>query len=51
MVAKLKEAGVPANLIVKKDYRHGWITILKDTETLTDWFDRYLKMESRRAAE
>jgi acetyl esterase/lipase len=43
MVAKLKESGVPANLIVKKDCGHGWITILKDTETLADWFDRYLK--------
>lgn len=45
MVAKLKEAGVPANLIIKKDCRHGWITILKDTETLADWFDRYLSKE------
>src|SRR5262249_6600037 len=32
MVAKLKEAGVPAKLIVKKGCGHGWITILKDTE-------------------
>jgi dipeptidyl aminopeptidase/acylaminoacyl peptidase len=51
MVAKLKETGVPAKLIVKKDNGHGWITILKDTETLADWFDRYLKKEPRRAAE
>jgi acetyl esterase/lipase len=51
MVAKLKEAGVPANLIVKKDCGHGWFTILKDTETLADWFDRYLKNEPRKAAE
>ena len=43
MVARLKEAGVPAKLIVKKDCGHGWITILKDTETLGDWFDQYLK--------
>jgi acetyl esterase/lipase len=51
MVAKLKEAGVPAELIVKKDCRHGWFTILKDTETLADWFDRYLKNDSQKAAE
>jgi acetyl esterase/lipase len=51
MVAKLKEAGVPANLIVKKGCGHFWITILKDTETLADWFDRYLKNEQQRAAE
>ena len=51
MVARLKEAGVPANLIVKKGCGHMWITILKDTETLADWFDRYLKTEQRRAAE
>ncbi|MGH7226930.1 MAG: alpha/beta fold hydrolase [Gemmataceae bacterium] len=51
MVAKLKEVGVPANLIVKKGCGHFWITILKDTETLADWFDRYLKNEQRRAAE
>jgi acetyl esterase/lipase len=51
MVAKLKEAGVPAELIVKKDCRHGWLTILKDTETLADWFDRYLKNEPQKAAE
>jgi acetyl esterase/lipase len=51
MVAKLKESGVPANLIVKKGCGHFWITILKDTETLADWFDQYLKKELRRASE
>jgi acetyl esterase/lipase len=51
MVAKLKECGVPAHLIVKKDCRHGWLTILKDTETLADWFDRYLNNDKRQAAE
>jgi acetyl esterase/lipase len=43
MVAKLKEAGVPAKLIVKKDCDHGWITMVKDTQTFADWFDQYLK--------
>jgi dipeptidyl aminopeptidase/acylaminoacyl peptidase len=51
MVDKLKAAGVPANLIVKKDCGHGWLTILKDTETLAEWFDRYLKNEPQKAAE
>jgi acetyl esterase/lipase len=43
MVARLKEAGVPAKLIVKRGCGHFWITILKDTETFADWFDEYLK--------
>jgi acetyl esterase/lipase len=47
MCAKLKEAKVPAKLIVKKDCGHGWFTILKDTETLADWFDEYLKEKPR----
>ncbi len=51
MIAKLKESGVPAKLIVKKDCGHGWFTILRDTETLADWFDRYLKNEQRKVAE
>ncbi len=51
MVAKLKEVGVPANLIVKKDCRHGWLTMIKDMESFDDWFDRYLKNEPRKAAE
>jgi acetyl esterase/lipase len=51
MVAKLKATGVPAELIIKKDCKHGWITILKDTETFADWFDRYLKNEPQKAAE
>jgi acetyl esterase/lipase len=48
MVAKLKGARVPVKLIVKEGCGHGWITILKDTETLADWFDEYLK-EKRKA--
>jgi acetyl esterase/lipase len=51
MVARLKAVGVPAELIVKKDCGHGWLTILKDTETLVDWFDRYLKNEQQKAAD
>jgi acetyl esterase/lipase len=43
IVAKLKEAGVPAKLVVKKDASHGWAEIDKDVPTFVDWFDKYLK--------
>jgi acetyl esterase/lipase len=42
MLAKLKEAKVPAELIVKKDAVHGWPTILEDVKSFGDWFDKYL---------
>ncbi len=42
LVAKLKEVGVPAELVVKKGAGHGW-DIGKDMTTIADWFDRYLK--------
>jgi acetyl esterase/lipase len=47
IVAKLKEVGVPAKLIVKKGCGHGWITIIKDTDTCADWFDQYLKEKTK----
>ncbi|HWG47238.1 MAG TPA: SMP-30/gluconolactonase/LRE family protein [Gemmataceae bacterium] len=43
MVAKLKQAGVPAELIVKKGAGHGWGGIGKDMITIVDWFDKYLQ--------
>lgn len=43
MVAKLKEAGVPAELIVKHGAGHGWATMPLDIKTIADWFDKYLK--------
>jgi acetyl esterase/lipase len=43
MVARLKEAGVPAELVVKKGGEHGWPTILLDLETCADWFDKHLR--------
>jgi acetyl esterase/lipase len=42
MIAKLKEAGVTTELIVKKDAAHGWRGMDKDLETFADWFDKYL---------
>lgn len=43
MIAKLKEVGVPAELVVKPGAAHGWKDIQNDLKTFTDWFDRYLK--------
>lgn len=43
IIKKLKEAGVPAELVVKKDAAHGWPEIGKDIKVLADWFDKHLK--------
>jgi acetyl esterase/lipase len=43
MIAKLKEAGVPCELVVNKGGGHGWKGIDKDIPTLANWFDKYLK--------
>jgi acetyl esterase/lipase/rhodanese-related sulfurtransferase len=43
MVAKLKEAGVPAELVVKPGAAHGWANMAKDVERFADWFDTHLK--------
>ena len=42
MVDKLKEAGVNAELIVKKGGSHGWLGITSDVDKFADWFDRHL---------
>jgi acetyl esterase/lipase len=42
MLAKLREAGVTADLIVKKGSGHGWATMLLDFETCAEWFDKQL---------
>jgi acetyl esterase/lipase len=43
IIAKLKEAGVPAELVVKAGAGHGWMGMDKDMPTLANWFDKYLK--------
>ena len=43
MIARLKEKGVPCELVVKKGAGHGWPGIDKDVKPLADWFDKYLK--------
>jgi acetyl esterase/lipase len=42
IVAKFKEVGVPAELVVKKGAGHGWLTMVTDVSTCADWFDKYL---------
>ncbi len=42
LVTKLKEAGVPAELVVKKGAKHGWAGMEKDIAAMADWFDKYL---------
>jgi dipeptidyl aminopeptidase/acylaminoacyl peptidase len=41
-VAKLKEAGVEAKLVVKKGGAHGWPGLVKDVDLFVEWFDRHL---------
>jgi acetyl esterase/lipase len=41
-IEKLKGAGVPAELVVKKGAAHGWPDMGKDMVTIADWFDKYL---------
>jgi dipeptidyl aminopeptidase/acylaminoacyl peptidase len=40
--ARLKEAGVPVKLVVKKDKGHGGLWMLNDLPTVADWFDEQL---------
>jgi acetyl esterase/lipase len=42
IMAKFKEAGVPAELVVKKGAGHGWATLPLDMSTIADWFDKYI---------
>jgi len=42
IMKKFKEAGVPAELKIKKGAGHGWLTLPLDLPVLADWFDKYL---------
>jgi acetyl esterase/lipase len=42
IITKLKEANVPAELVVKKGAGHGWDGMDKDAMAFGDWFDKYL---------
>jgi len=49
MLAALKNAGVPAELIVKKGGGHPWLTLHEEVQVVADWFDKQLA--TRPAAE
>ena len=42
-IAKLKEAGVPNNFIIKKGGTHNFNDMLPEVKQFVDWFDKYLK--------
>jgi dipeptidyl aminopeptidase/acylaminoacyl peptidase len=44
-VAALKEAGTPADLIVKPGGAHPWPTMPEEVAVLADWFDTHLRKE------
>lgn len=48
MVAKLKEHGVPCELVTKKGGDHGWGGMDKDIVTIADWFDKYLPAKTEK---
>ncbi|MBL7700721.1 MAG: alpha/beta hydrolase [Ferruginibacter sp.] len=43
IIAKLKEANVPNNLIIKEGGGHGWKDMETEQKYFVDWFDKYLK--------
>ncbi len=43
IVARLKEAGVDAKLVVKPGAGHGWLGMGGDMASIADWFDAHLK--------
>lgn len=49
MIAALKQAGVSAELIVKKGGGHPWPTIREEVVKLMDWFDKQLVAPSTTA--
>lgn len=42
IIEKLKQAGVPTELVVKQGAAHGWPDISKDAVLFADWFDKHL---------
>ena len=43
ILAKLKEAGVATELVIKPGLAHGWPGMEKDMKPIVDWFDKYLR--------
>lgn len=42
IIARLKEAKVPCELVVKPKAGHGWPDMVHDINLLADWFDKHL---------
>lgn len=42
IMARFKEVGVPAELVVKRGADHGWPNLLDDMKTIAKWFDTNL---------
>jgi dipeptidyl aminopeptidase/acylaminoacyl peptidase len=42
LLAALKAANVPAELIIKKGGAHPWPTIHEEVQVMADWFDKQL---------
>jgi dipeptidyl aminopeptidase/acylaminoacyl peptidase len=47
MLAALKKAGVPAELIVKQGGGHPWLTLHEEVQLVADWFDKQLESKRR----
>jgi acetyl esterase/lipase len=43
IIAKLKEANVPNNFIIKEGGGHGWKDMETEQKLFVDWFNKYLK--------
>ena len=43
IIARLKEAKVDCNLIIKEGGGHGWKNMEAEEKNFVDWFDKYLK--------
>ncbi len=43
IIARLKEAKVPCELVVREGKAHGWPNLLSDLTIFGDWFDKHLK--------
>ncbi|WP_165067698.1 alpha/beta hydrolase [Paludisphaera rhizosphaerae] len=47
IIAKMKEKGVEAKLVVKPGESHGWKDLINDQAILADWFDEHLKAKPK----
>ncbi len=48
IMAKFKEVGVPAELVVRPGAGHGWLTLANDLPIFADWFDKHLRKSDKK---